>query len=66
MYVRAKVSFDRGNTMKPMKQGEHREISNELAEKLIFLDLVEENKPSYKKIKFKKNVTPKHKAEDKS
>ena len=55
MYVVAKETFDRGNTMKPMKKGETREMPDELAKKLIFLDLVKEVDTSYKKIKFKKN-----------
>jgi hypothetical protein len=52
MYVVAKETFNYGGQVK-MNKGEKDTISDELAKKLIFLDLVKENVISHKKIKFK-------------
>ena len=52
MYVKAKNEFNYGGIIE-MKYGEYRNIDNELAKKLIDLDLVVKNVVTHKKIQFK-------------
>ena len=62
MYIRAKNKFNHGGIIK-MDLGESREIKDSLAKRLIELDLVEENRPTYKKMKVKDGS--KHKTRNK-
>jgi len=55
MYVRAKNEFNHGGIV-AMKCGEYRDLPDNIAEKLLELDLVEKNTPSHKKMEVK-NVT---------
>lgn len=57
MYVRAKNEFNHGGII-AMKLGEHREIDDALAKKLIALGLVVEHTITPKKMKIK-HVEPK-------
>ena len=55
MYVRAKETFNYGGIVK-MNGGDHREVKDDIANKMIKLGLVAKYNPgSYKKIKVKKN-----------
>jgi hypothetical protein len=53
MYVKAKETFNYGGIIK-MSKGECQIVSDELAIKLLKINVVEENKNTHKKIKFKK------------
>lgn len=53
MYVKAKVTFNHGGFFK-MNYGQYKEVTDELGKTLLSLDLVEENRPSHKKMKIKK------------
>lgn len=62
MYVKAKNEFNHGGIIS-MNCGEHREVDDVLAKKLIDLGLVVEHKITHKKIKFKNES--KHKTRNK-
>ena len=56
VYARAKNSFNYGGIIKKNK-GDNFEIDDDLAQKLIKLDLIEVQTKTFKKIKVKKDVT---------
>jgi len=54
MYVKANKTFNYGGIVE-MTIGDHEEVKDDLAKKLIDLGLVTENKISHKKIKIKED-----------